>query len=195
MVYPWYFLNWTENGTVVSNSSSYIFTVTTSRNLVANFSQQSVLITAEVNPINGGITSGGGYYGIGSQVTVTATPNSNYAFFNWTEFGSQVSTEPMYSFTATVNRNLTANFYIEVGIEEQEFAVAIFPNPTTGMIKIQSDRVIEKIEIYSSIGFQVIQSSFNEKTVALELSRLNRGVYYLKLSHGEQILIRKIVLL
>ena len=39
----YYFLNWTENGTVVSTSDSYTFTVTSDRDLVANFSDEMPL--------------------------------------------------------------------------------------------------------------------------------------------------------
>jgi len=39
------FSNWTENGTVVSTNPSYVFTVSTARTLVANFSAVTVAVT------------------------------------------------------------------------------------------------------------------------------------------------------
>ena len=51
-----------------------------------------------------------GVYNNDSTVTVTATPNSGFIFVNWTEDGLVVSTSTSYTFTATRNRNLTANF-------------------------------------------------------------------------------------
>ena len=53
----YHFVNWTENGTVVSTESVYSFTVTCDRNLVANFSNEPVqtyTITATPNPLEGG---------------------------------------------------------------------------------------------------------------------------------------------
>jgi hypothetical protein len=109
------FINWTENGNVVSTNSAYGFTVTGNRTLVANFGQQGVqyLITASANPANGGYTAGGGSYNAGTQVLLIATANSGWAFVNWTEFGSQVSSSPTYTFTANANRDLVANFVLQ----------------------------------------------------------------------------------
>ena len=60
--------------------------------------------------------SGPGKAWSNTDVTVTATANSNYAFVNWTENvnGSvtTVSTDASYSFTATTDRDLVANFAI-----------------------------------------------------------------------------------
>jgi len=51
----------------------------------------------------------GGYIDI-SSVTVTATPNNNYAFVNWTENGQEQSTSASYTFIPVSDRTLTANF-------------------------------------------------------------------------------------
>jgi hypothetical protein len=45
------FLNWTENGNVVSADAKYIFTINTSRTLVANFySSGSATIDVSASP-------------------------------------------------------------------------------------------------------------------------------------------------
>ncbi|MEI6899869.1 MAG: hypothetical protein WCL00_08325 [Bacteroidota bacterium] len=104
------FTNWTENGSVVSTNSSYTFTVTANRNLVANFSLSQFVITTSSNPTSGGNTSGGGTYPNGTSITVSANSNTGWNFLNWTENGNVVSTNSSYSFTVSVNRNLVANF-------------------------------------------------------------------------------------
>ena len=78
-------------------------------------------------PVLGGTTSGAGAFASGSTVTVTATPSTGYAFANWTENGTVVSTNPNYQFTMADNRILTANF-------TQQFAVTISSNPVLGGI-------------------------------------------------------------
>jgi hypothetical protein len=60
--------------------------------------------------MEGGSTSGGGSVTCGSSVTVSAAVNENYSFVNWTEGGVVVSTSPNYTFTATGDRTLVANF-------------------------------------------------------------------------------------
>lgn len=69
-----------------------------------------VAIALEAFPSRGGALSGGGVVAPGSLVTATATAAPGYTFVNWTEGGVEVSTEPVYAFTATENRRLTANF-------------------------------------------------------------------------------------
>lgn len=103
------FVNWTENGAPVSTAPTYNFTVTADRTLVANFTT-SFTITTAASPNFGGLTTGDGVYNSGSNVTVTAVANAGYAFAEWTEFGTPVSTSASYSFTATSDRTLLANF-------------------------------------------------------------------------------------
>lgn len=105
------FVNWTEGGAAVSSVTPYSFKVTANRTLVANFRLiGGVSITASSAPIAGGTISGAGSYMIGDNVTVTATPNAGYTFTNWKEGAAVVSNSAIYSFTASADRALTANF-------------------------------------------------------------------------------------
>ena len=104
------FVRWTKNGSQVSTSASYTFTVTENASYVAVFSQNTYTISASANPSAGGTVSGGGSYNYGSACTLTATPASGYTFTNWTENGSEVSANASYGFTVTGNRTLVANF-------------------------------------------------------------------------------------
>ena len=110
------FTNWTdENGTPVSTSSSYTFTMPAKdRTLVANYTQVVVgqfLVTLSSIPPEGGTTSGGGTFSPGASVTVTAVANADYTFTNWTETGTNLSiTTADYTFTISGDRKLVANF-------------------------------------------------------------------------------------
>lgn len=103
------FVNWTENGNVVSTNPNYTFTVTENRTLVANFATGSLITTASA-PLTGGNTDGGGSFVNGGSVTVQATPSANHHFVNWTENGVPVSASANYTFTAAGDRDLVANF-------------------------------------------------------------------------------------
>ena len=74
------------------------------------FPAEVCTVTANANPIGGGIIEGAGVLEKGSTVTLTATPSAHYDFVNWTEDGEVVSTTAEYSFTVTKDIELTANF-------------------------------------------------------------------------------------
>ena len=67
-------------------------------------------VTASACPADGGYVSGAGLYDIDSICTLTATANNGYTFVNWTENNEVVSTEAVYVFEVTCERNLVANF-------------------------------------------------------------------------------------
>src|SRR5207248_7238747 len=67
-------------------------------------------ISTSSSPSGSGTTTGGGTVACNSSVTVAATPNSGYNFVNWTEGTTVVSTSASYTFTASANRTLVANF-------------------------------------------------------------------------------------
>ena len=122
------FVNWTENGNVVSTNRNYTFTVTSNRTLVANFQAQpqNYNITVSANPTNGGTVTGGGSYQQGQSCTVNATPATGYNFVRWTENGQQVSTNASYTFTVTGNRTLVAQFQL------QSFSITASADPNNG---------------------------------------------------------------
>ena len=121
------FVNWTENGTQVFTETEYTFPVTGDRTLVANFTSQAYIITAIVDPTEGGTATGSGGYNYGDECTLTAMPNEFFSFVNWTkEDGTQVSTEETYTFTVTGTATYVAHFQL------QSYTINVFANPTDG---------------------------------------------------------------
>lgn len=114
------FQRWTENGSAVSTANPYSFTASRNRTLVAQFVQvQTVNIAASASPAAGGSVSGGGNIEQGTSCTLRATANSGYRFVAWKENDSVVSTSATYTFTASANRTLVAEF--EVYVPENNF--------------------------------------------------------------------------
>lgn len=104
------FVNWTVNGAVVSTSASYTFAPSASETIIANFAPVPYTISTSASPASSGTVSGGGTVNCGSSVTVVASAASGYVFTNWTENGVVIGTPVSYTFTASANRNLVANF-------------------------------------------------------------------------------------
>lgn len=120
------FVNWTRNGEVVATSASYNFTVTENVDLVAHFILSTYNITVAANPSIGGVVNGGGLYQHGSSVTLTAVPNTEYDFVNWTKGVAEVSTDATYVFNATGNGNYVAHFSLRT------FDISAMADPSQG---------------------------------------------------------------
>ena len=106
------FLQWTDNGTVVSTVPSFTFVLDVNHSLVANFKLDVPQwnITCSTLPELGGSVSGAGIVDDATSVTVVASPSVGFGFTNWTEGGTQISTSSTYTFNATSDRSLVANF-------------------------------------------------------------------------------------
>lgn len=118
------FVNWTENGEVVSTDNSYTFTVNGAVELTANFSLNSYDINASANPTEGGTIIGSGTYDHFSTCTLTATANTGYAFQSWSVAGEVVSTDNPYTFTVSSGVEVIANF------ELISYDITAIANPT-----------------------------------------------------------------
>ncbi|MDX9847783.1 MAG: T9SS type A sorting domain-containing protein, partial [Tenuifilaceae bacterium] len=182
------FVNWTEGGTEVSTSSTYDFTATADRNLVANFVVQSYTITATANPVEGGYISGTGNYNHNSTVNLVATPNTGYEFVNWTDSENEVSTNEAFSFTATTDRNLVANFSLINSVfmvSSDKFKLNIYPNPTKDILNINFwgketiNSIPIKIYVYNSVGKVVKENYYYSYEGVLEvpISDIPPGIY------------------
>jgi hypothetical protein len=103
------FVNWTENGVVVSNDERFEFTVNANRDLVAHFAP-GYRIDVAADPKSAGFVEGGGVYDFGLPATVIATPKDGYVFLRWTDNGNSVSTSASYTFTPDRSVALIASF-------------------------------------------------------------------------------------
>lgn len=115
------FVNWTQNGTLVSTDPNFQFNMTGNRSLVGNFAPGNRIDTSSIPP-HAGTTTGAGVHAAGSAVTLVATPEPGYIFLNWTDItapGVPVSISTHYTFTSSVSQSLVANFDLgpEIAVE------------------------------------------------------------------------------
>lgn len=126
------FVDWREGSTPVSTSATYTFTVNQPRTLVADFTKTTatnVTIVASASPSGAGSVTGGGTYPSGAPVTLTATPASGYTFTNWTDNDVVVSNGASYTFVASEDRMVTANF---VSPGAQKVTITTTASPSAG---------------------------------------------------------------
>ena len=110
------FVNWTVNGEEVSTSATYTVTVTNDIEYVANFISYKVTV---LSGEGGTATANKTQVGYNGKVTLTATPNEDYHFINWTVNGEEVSKENSYTVSVTSDMEYKANFilkYVDLGL-------------------------------------------------------------------------------
>lgn len=106
------FQNW--SGTIGGTNTPASFNIIGNSSVTANF-QQCYALNVTNNPANGGAVSqnpapncGGAFYTPGTNVTLTANPNANYEFVNWS--GSLSGSSNPAAITMNATANVTANF-------------------------------------------------------------------------------------
>ena len=177
------FTNWTENIDTICTDTSYSFTVSTNRNLIANFKPIQYVITTSPNPTIGGITIGGGLFNPNQSCTIKAIPNIGYAFIDWTDNGTIVSIDTNYTFNVTTNRNLAANFFLEDGIAISCINpfINIYPNPAKEQIIITYPQLNAngQIQVYNTLGQIVYEENLIKSSSQLKLNIQNykTGLY------------------
>ncbi|MFA9390124.1 MAG: ice-binding family protein [Prolixibacteraceae bacterium] len=102
------FTNWTEGESIVSTNSTYSFTASANRTLVANFTINTYSLN--VIAVNGNVVKNPNLanFNSGATVQLNATPNAGYTFTSWSGDATG-STNPL-TVTMNSNKNITANF-------------------------------------------------------------------------------------
>jgi hypothetical protein len=81
-----------------------------------------------------------------------------------------------------------------VGVNELMSQIEIFPNPTTGLIQINSDLGGRKeLTVMTISGQSVLEDSFLSKKKTLDLSSLPAGMYLVKLTSKEGNVTQRII--
>ncbi|MCL1969632.1 MAG: T9SS type A sorting domain-containing protein [Bacteroidetes bacterium] len=122
------FINWTEDGMIISDSECYTFTVNSSHNLVANFIPipMSYNITVSAEPPYCGEIFGGGNFPFGTIVTISAIPSFCCDFLYWGANGMIISTDQVFTFVVTQSYDFVAYF------ESKTFDIITSVNPIEG---------------------------------------------------------------
>lgn len=110
-----YPLTWGHNSGTGGNNSHYYHYINTYSGWEGDLAMS---LSADVpttygidaSASSGGSVGGSGTYAMNAGVNLTATADAGYVFVNWTEGGVIVSSSSHYSFSATADRSLVANF-------------------------------------------------------------------------------------
>ena len=81
----------------------------------------------------------------------------------------------------------------ETGISENsEISVRIYPNPVSDYLNVEADKKISELILINSTGQIVKSKYFNNRSITLNVSGLQKGIYILQIRTKEGIAFRKI---
>jgi uncharacterized protein (TIGR02145 family) len=131
------FIGWSDSNEIVSESSTYVFTMTGNRTLVAEFELEEYELT--IISGSGGSTepsSGVHTYTYGQEVIVYSLPEVDYEFTGWSGDCSGLGD---CNLTMTEDKSVSANF--EMSLEPQNLHVVSYTSSSGGSV-LPSLRVV-----------------------------------------------------
>ena len=75
--------------------------------------------------------------------------------------------------------------------DEYTLNFSVFPNPTNGILNITSKTPINRVEIYSILGKEIIDTTIS--TNSIDISNLNSGIYIIKAHSNNELGVKRII--
>ena len=135
-------------------------------------------VSLSVNDLNGGTASSGGVFNYGESLTVMATPTDGYKFKGWTVNNEMVLENLQYTFNATQNAAIKANFEIFVNNgQAPDTSFKIYPNPASDKLFVNSaGKAVSKIQLIDLTGKVVYSKNEVSQNEMIDLSGFNDGL-------------------
>lgn len=99
-----------------------------------------------------------------------------------------------YYATQTINgceseESLAVTVQVEFlsAVDFSKISLVVYPNPVEDVLLITSDQTIQKIEIFNTLGQQILSATTNATEYNLSVSTLNKGIYFLKINSNKTI--------
>ena len=104
------------------------------------------------------------------------------------------------TWVATYCHDITKNYTNEVEIKEIDHELAIYPNPTTGELRVTSYELQNgalsavEVEVFDVCGRkQKAENRKHEGEILMDISRLQAGIYFVRITTEKGIITKKIV--
>jgi hypothetical protein len=152
---------WASTSGLSTKQSDSSFTVNSNGYVVATYTTQYSL-TVQASPSSGGATNpspGTYWYDAGTQVQISASPASGYAFDQWVGSGSGSYTGTSASATVTMNAPITETAYF--------FTFSISASPNSGTVPVGGSTSATVTVTY--------QGGYNAKAISFSASGLPSG--------------------
>jgi subtilisin family serine protease len=209
----YHFVNWTEGGVEVEANPVYIFNATENRSLLANFELSvpyerlvqnetigsgeetcfdatGTIIVSSVVVENGGTA----HFIAGENITIEAGFHAKQGAYVW----ARISDEYCSQYPSMLASEEIINSTILPLIESADKFFKVFPNPTSGNLKLMFDAGDESstvlLEVYNIVGKQIHHFELSgQMQYDFDFSSLPGGIYFLKIKRGKLMETEKII--
>ncbi|MBL4669910.1 MAG: T9SS type A sorting domain-containing protein, partial [Flavobacteriales bacterium] len=152
------------------------------------------------------------------DVTVTdaspiLTANATGATYQWIDCDNGnaiIPTATNQAYTVTANGNyaveITVGSCIDTsacesviisGIEANSFAnqLIVYPNPTKGLFTVSLDELDNNanVIVYTVVGKEIVNQEITKNKTTINLEAYDKGIYFVKIQNGENIITKRIV--
>lgn len=179
----------------------YVFSID-SRSEAAGTPSEVYILNNEISDENGIDANG---YADASVVIGMDITNDEGAWVTNTMTFTATTTEVVIYIRSNFSiDDATEVFYDNISLQADVLSVdefsttslKVYPNPTEGLLNIQSDYTNTdlSIEIFNLLGAKVLETKMSGTNESIDLSHLNNGLYLMKVYSGSEVVItRKIV--
>jgi len=192
------FKDWRWGAIIITEDT--IWNYTENRTVTAAWAQLPKYIISATASEGGTISpSGNNTVSEGSSLLFTITPDEDYILLHVLVDGDSIGTEPEYLFENIVaSHSIHAEFKSTIGISDnnQNTTIQIVPNPTTGELRIDNGQLtIDNVEIFDIYGSKLSSHHliFSSSNHLINISHLQAGIYFVKITTGEGTVVQKVV--
>lgn len=155
--------------------------------LVTSFTTSTLYITVVAEAgANGSISPEGTFtVEVNSDTTLTVRPDAGYVIEKVLVNDENVGTDSIVRLTNIRTTMVVKAFFMEdVGIENFDVNLNIYPNPTHNELTVQSDLRFENYTIMNIMGQEIASDVVNDLHFTLNVSNLKPGAYFIRLMNS-----------
>ena len=119
-----------------------------------------------------------------AQTSTTMTLNENLTFNTNLPFPSGNFTVPISGRSVIVGLDAST-------LNEQ---INVYPNPVADVLTIEVPTALQNLQLFDIAGKELsIKAILNKGSYTISTETLSRGVYFLKINHGTQQVVKKVI--
>lgn len=154
------------------------------------------VIRAKAEPPEAAVITGTGVYEENSTAELSASPETNFEFINWTENDSIVHEQLEYSFEVNSDRTFVVNFKDVTYVETQPTdKISIYPNPANEKLSLSASDPIIKVTIVDMMGKMIYNNAIKSREYSINVNDFNPGIYIIRIYTENEVQVNKIQIL